>query len=195
MIEKYIVGTGAECVNYFDKYWSEPWRNPDIGAGKKVALLTICSHAKPYGKSHIHALIRKALHEAGELKNVHYIHLSSAGVVPEEVDCDVPFAAYDWNVAEATPFDIEYHIKKLTQRLSYWCVTVGPRYNKIVFYVRPDGHTRCAINNVVEHVPNAVVVEPEPLTTPLPYMRLHDVDDMLTSPCNTQKLIAAIKGT
>lgn len=184
----YLAGTGPEMVDAFEDYWRKPWDH--VKTEGRVALLTICSHAKPYSKSYIHTEIRRGIWQASiPLELVQYTHLSSAGIVPAQVDMDYPFCAYDWNVAEATPSDIAYHEHKTEQRLREWYAEWGHAFAGVVVYLRPEGHTRRAVEASL--IPaHFVRVDHYP---PLAYVACPDIDDRLTAPANVNRLTLAIK--
>jgi hypothetical protein len=188
----YYQGTGKVFLDIFDGLTEKLW------AEKKdynpVALLTICSHAKPYSKSWIHCEIRKALYSsdivAGQshtklLKKIDFIHLSSSGIIPHETSISGMVNRYDWNGADIKHDEVKTLLReRIKIRLQTWFSTYGTKYNTIVVYLRPTGNTLaavmesgipCKVSTVVEYPSH-------------PWMENPDVDDCLADPLNLQIL-------
>ena len=185
--EVYYKGVGRMYIDLFEKHWKRCWeQKKDYN---RIALLTNCSHAKPYSKSYIHMVIRGELFRYGMLGDIDYIHLSSAGVIPHENSIDFPFYAYDNDSKENTPEILEYYRKSLLQRLNYWYDNYGRKYKNIVVYLRPKSNTLKAVidSNIL-----SVNVVPE-LADPLQFAINPDIDDCFVNPSNLAKLIGAVK--
>jgi len=124
----------------------------------RVALLTVCSWAKPYSQSHIHRAIRQDLMTTGPkgglLNQIDYIHLSSAGVIPHACEKWYPFTAYDWNNArvdtEALTEALEVYI---AERLMRFVKRFESHYSHWVTYFRGNSTTSKAILRVQEQLP------------------------------------------
>lgn len=152
-------GTGRMFVDHFENKWKGLWS--DHKFEKPTAFLTICSHAKPYSKSWIHASLRGHLYGMNALDRVDYIHLSGAGIIPASGEMVYPFNAYDGNMAEATD-NARAHLRTvLTRRLGEWFDMYGDRYENFVVYLRNKGNTIKAVREAIDprNDPRIFVVE------------------------------------
>jgi hypothetical protein len=184
-------GVGRMQVDMFEEHWKKAWEDH---SSRKIAFLTICSHAKPYSKSFIHTTIRKKLYELGVLNELDYIHISNAGIIPALAEMTYPFNAYDWDGTLCDPQVREYHIAALKRRYREWRDTYGKRYEKIVIYLREGGNTFSAIRGFV--YPPAVLVGADPADEHYPkYVELSDIDDCLTSEANLSLLNLVLRTT
>lgn len=176
-------GTG---ISYLDRFreWRQYWPRP---VAKRDALLTICSHAKPYAKSHIHASIRKALHDWRRLETTDYIHISNAGVIPTEAGNDYPFNSYDWDDRTANDEVRAALSKRMVDNLTWWKMQTEGKYERIFVYLR-DGKTRRA---ALEVLPEAIFVEVK--KADLPYVLEPDADDCLAARINLNLLISKME--
>lgn len=193
----YLAGVGKAYVDMFEHAWRGVWGKRKF-TGKKTAFLTICSHAKPYSKSFIHASIRKALQEYGYLDECDYIHISNAGIIPADAEMEYPFNAYDWNGDLCTPEVKDYHIAAIKRRLTDWLNIYGENYQRVVFYLRDGGNTANAVKYVLgswdrEGLP-AVLVPALAFDSHYPeFVRVRDPDDCLTDQRNLVGLFHAMR--
>jgi hypothetical protein len=179
-------GTGHRFLQEFSEHWKTLWEF----SHKKICLLTICSHAKPYSKSYIHLSIRKALYEAGLLEPfLQYAHISNAGIVPTEAGLDYPYNSYDWDNSTAGETVVTALRKKMTDDLSEWYKLFGIHYSKIVVYLRAPGNTSEAASIALNGKASFVFVKKEDL----PYAFPSDPDDCLTIERNLENLTKTIK--
>ena len=122
----------------------------------KVALLTVCSWAKPYSQSYIHYEIRSALYREGLLDQVDYIHVSNAGVVPHEAETWYPFTAYDWNNHGVNDPMLFLALRQTIQRhLIAFLSKFKPHWDVVVPYFRLGSNTHQAMLGVIEAMPMA----------------------------------------
>lgn len=184
-------GTGKMYVDMFDAAYRAIWQRRVIDRGK-WALLTICSHAKPYSKSYIHGSIRQALYNAELLHKVDYIHLSNAGIIPHQNGMDYPFNAYDWNASQCAAEVKAYQQETLTRRLVEWMQHYGPKYRGCVVYLRAGGTTLKAVQQAAlkANYPCTFVTAPD-IVTPLPWMLHGDPDDCLVE--HVHSLVTALQ--
>lgn len=186
----YLAGTGRMYLDMFEDHWREAWEKRSWDHRQRIALFTICSHAKPYSKSFIHATIRKHLWHENVLGKMDYIHISNAGVIPSGAEMTYPFNAYDHNGAEMTPAVAEYFEKLTEDRLRYWASKFASYYDGFVVYLR-DGKTMRAATRALGHLHNIQFVAAK-VHDDLPFARLPDVDDCLVRVDNLEDLTVAI---
>lgn len=186
----YLAGTGRMYLEMFEEHWRDAWLKKDWVPRERIALLTICSHAKPYSKSFIHASIRQALHHANFIDLVDYIHISNAGIIPSGAEMTYPFNAYDHNGAEMTPAVAEYFEQLTHDRLMHWARQFGSYYDGFVVYLR-NGKTMRAAQRALGHLHNIEFVAAK-VHEDLPFARLPDVDDCLAMDDNLEDLMTAL---
>ena len=112
-----------------------------------VAFFTTCSWSKPYSCSYIHRSIRKGLFEENLLDRMDYIHISSAGIIPAEMELWA--TSYDWNnewVQDRYTFALLQ--KRIAERLSVFLDTFSYKY--LLFYIRPESNTFKGVKMVVD---------------------------------------------
>jgi hypothetical protein len=190
----FLAGTGRMYIDMFEQAWRDTWVNER--GRKEIALLTICSHAKPYSKSFIHSTIRKRLHELNILHMVQYAHISTAGIIPSQAEMQYPFNAYDHDGSLMTE-DAKRHFSEVTlMRIKHWLSKYGGGYDKVIFYLRGEGKTYNAAVRAVEEtgINHAVVIGADMHLPKLPFVALPDVDDCLTSEVNLKKLVDTLQG-
>lgn len=189
----YYQGTGKLYLDIFDGLTEKLWGMK--ASYKPIAVMTICSHAKPYAKSWIHCEIRKALHSAvimtGQihtkmLDQIDYIHISNAGIIPHESSkTESMVNRYDWNGADITKEEVKDLLReRIRDRLRKWYSEWGIHYKGIIVYLRPSGNTIKAVRE--SKIPcsfPSVREYPSPVWAEFP-----DVDDCLADPRNTQVL-------
>lgn len=192
----FLSGTGRMYIDMFERAWRDAWIAQPYNPNHTVALLTICSHAKPYSKSFIHSTIRKKLYEIGMLDAIQYAHISTAGIIPSEAEMTYPFNAYDHDGSKMTDEAKSYFSRITYLRICRWLDKYGGNYKRVVFYLRGEGKTHKAAVNAIYgfgHL-NAVVIGAEIGDKHyLPFAALRDVDDCLTSEANLDKLVNALK--
>lgn len=194
----FFAGTGRMYIDMFEHAWREAWANKLYNRDKTVALLTICSHAKPYSKSFIHSMIRKRLYEEDVLEKIDYAHISTAGIVPSGYEMVYPFNAYDHDGTQMTEAAKSHFSDVTYQRIGRWLSKYRHDYKRVVFYLRDQGKTYTAAKRACEDVDsiNTYIVGADMSDVHrLPFAALHDVDDCLVSETNLNRLIGAIKGT
>jgi len=98
----------------------------------EIVVLTVCSWAKPYSQSWIHTEIRRQLN---------YVHVSNAGVVPHEFERVYPFTAYDWNNAYMEPAMAKPLRKMIDERFKAFWSSFGTHWNYVVPYFRSNSNT------------------------------------------------------
>jgi hypothetical protein len=190
---QYYQGTGKLYLDIFDGLTEKLWSTKT--EYRPIALLTICSHAKPYSKSWIHCEIRKSLHEttvmAGQshtkiLNQIDYIHISSAGIIPHEAGKTESLVnRYDWNGADIKKEEVRELLRdRIKTRLQNWYSNFGIKYQGIIVYLRPSGNTMKAV--VEAKIPCKIPFVQE---YPSPgWLEFPDVDDCLADPRNLQVL-------
>lgn len=192
----FLAGTGRMYIDMFEQAWRDAWENQPYDKSRTIALLTICSHAKPYSKSFIHAVIRKKLYEIGMLNAIQYAHISTAGIIPSSAEMTYPFNAYDHDGSQMTDEAKEHFSETTYLRICRWLSHYGGDYKKIVFYLRGEGKTHTAAVKAVDSVRmiDVTIVGAEIGDEHyLPFAALRDVDDCLTSDTNLNKLVNALK--
>lgn len=180
----YLAGTGRAYLDMFEQDWRELWRNHDT-QNKKVAFMTICSHAKPYSKSFIHTSIRHKLHTNNLLDSVDYIHISNAGIIPSSGEMVYPFNAYDHDGSQMSESIMKYFSEVLEERMKFWADNYANKYDHIVVYLRKGKTYRSTESGLFGHNPIMVEAFVEPI---LEHQALPDPDDCLTSENNLNRL-------
>lgn len=188
----FFAGTGRMYIDMFEQAWRDTWVKV-MPCNKPVALLTICSHAKPYSKSFIHSTIRRELWGAGMLDQTMYAHISTAGIVPADAEMVYPFNAYDHDGTLMTDEAKRYFSEITYKRIWDWLMMYSIQFEKVIFYLRGEGKTyNAAVTAVEDCKPRNVVVIGANMSIPqLPWAALPDVDDCLTSTGNLSRLIGA----
>lgn len=185
-------GTGTMFTDAFEEQHRRIWDNWEPQA--PIALLTICSHAKPYSKSAIHDDIRRQLFDRQVLHKVDYIHISNVGLIPSTHEMEYPWNAYDGNYAEATDEAKRVLRNGVSRRLTEWINNFYHEYAGVVIYLRGDGNTAAAVNSALASGPSLpkltfVVADRFPH---LPWVLDNDPDNTLRRSENIQHLVAAI---
>ena len=191
----FLAGTGRMYIDMFEELWRNVWEKHDP-KDKSIALLTICSHAKPYSKSFIHSTIRKRLYEIGMLDKIQYAHISTAGIIPSEAEMVYPFNAYDHDGSQMTEDAKQYFSERTFLRIRDWLAAFGGTYERVVFYLRGEGKTyRAAIDAALATGAVNVIVVGADMGEEhyLPFAALRDTDDCLTSGANLNKLLVSLK--
>jgi hypothetical protein len=161
----------------------------------KFVLFTTCSHGKPYGKSHIHYVLRNYLAKVGLMDKLEQWHLSSAGVIPHVMHEEYPYAHYDWNNEWATPETLTLLRDSITSRLAEWWSWYGPT-KLVFFYLREDSNTLNAVREFVRTNPTVqpliYLIIARELDREVEQVRLGmispDSDDHLLNPLNLDTL-------
>lgn len=143
-------GTGTMFTHAFEEQHQAIWANWKPSA--PIALLTICSHAKPYSKSAVHDDIRKYLHHNRVLRLVDYIHISNVGLIPSTHEMEYPWNAYDGNYAVATDIAKRELREGIRRRLVQWFARFYDEYEGVVIYLRHDGNTAAAVRAAIHDV-------------------------------------------
>lgn len=195
----YLAGVGKAYVDGFEEHWKAAWERHDH-KGKPIAMMTICSHAKPYSKSFIHTSIRAALFCEGKLGCCDYIHISNAGIIPASAEMDYPFNAYDWNGDLCSREVRRYHIEAIKRRFTEWLLWRGMMYHRIVVYLREGGNTISAVQEALTHpdldrVAHRVTVVPACAGEEHypQFVHVRDPDDCLTSAGNLHCLTSILR--
>ena len=184
----YLAGTGRGYLDMFESHWRNLW--VDRKFEKKIALLTICSHAKPYSKSFIHATIRKYLYAANFLNKVDYIHISNAGIIPSGDEMTYPFNAYDHDGSQMSENNRQYFSEILEDRMDFWSNNYASNYDHIVVYLRHGKTWASTQRGLRRRQPVMVTALPTP---ELGFAAMPDPDDSLTFFENVERLIHALK--
>lgn len=179
-------------IDMFEQAWRDAWTLA-MPCGKPTALLTICSHAKPYSKSFIHSTIRKQLHDIRVLDSTMYAHISTAGIIPSDAEMTYPFNAYDHDGSQMTEEAKRYFSEITYKRIWDWLQLYSNDFEKVIFYLRGEGKTFNAAASAVADtaITNAVVIGADMNVLELPWAALPDVDDCLTSDKNLTRLCSA----
>lgn len=193
----YLAGVGKGYIEMFESAWKLACKIHNPG-DKKVALLTICSHAKPYSKSFIHAAIREKLWKSGLLHKTDIIHISSAGIIPSSAEMTYPFNAYDHDGSLMSEEIKLYFFSRTADRLEYWFEHYHHHYDRIVVYLRTGSKTLLAAMEAAASVEATdkitfIAANKEKIDYP-DWMALPDDDDCLVSPRNLAMLIGPVEG-
>lgn len=185
----YLAGTGRGYLDMFEHHWRRLW---PLDNPKKIAFLTICSHAKPYSKSYIHSNIMRQLFKVNLLDEIDYIHISNAGIIPSSAEMTYPFNAYDHDGSQMSVENQEYFTKVLTERMRWWADNVGINYKKIIVYLR-RGKTWASTEQGLKGLDPLMVAASIDLNNYPKHARLYDPDDCLASANNVERLIRAMR--
>lgn len=178
----YLRGVGDRFLGEFGDNWRGLWPNR---TPQDYCLLTICSHAKPYYKSHIHMRIREELWHAGFLDRMDYAHISSAGIIPTDNGNEYPYDSYDWDNREATEETLVKLRDKLFRDLSHWKDKYAKKYKRVIVYLRKNGNTARVTERVMgEDALYCLAPEEQ-----LPYAFNPDPDDCLVTNDNLVRLV------
>lgn len=185
-LKLFYQGTGRMFMQMFKDHWKQFW---PTSKKKEVAFLTTCSHAKPYGKSYIHATIRQYLYSnLGILDKIDYVHISGAGVTPTEIGYQYPYNAYDGDYSQASD-EIRHALRdKIAEDLRYWYDTVGKDYVHVFIYLRIPSLTLSAVVASIANAPNITVITASEKHLPWLSDENHDPDNGLVAIDNLNKL-------
>lgn len=191
-LRPYYQGAGLMFINHFDGLWQALWEGRETD--KRTAFLTICSHAKPYSKSYIHSTIRKRLYQEGLIDDLDYIHISGAGIIPQDCEMVYPFNAYDGDSSTYPPEVLAHHRRKIADRVEEWLQEHVDRYDNAVIYLREGGNTHDMVKQVLKEgiYPTTHLVGGTMDEYPK-HPAVVDVDDCLTTSANLDKLVTRIK--
>lgn len=183
LVPEYHVGTSKSHVDRFDTEYVKLWEN--FEPKSRVCLLTTCSHAKPYAKSYIHMKIRERLYDACLLDQVQIVHVTNAGLIPEQFSDVYPFCAYDWDDRLATQEERMYYVERAKVRLEN-LMALG-LFDTFVTYFNPDDDNLIYLNDL-KGIANIAVERKDAL----PWEVDPDVDTCLTAVTNLNKLVGAL---
>ena len=175
-------------LGMFKNDWKKYW---PADANNDTALLTTCSHAKPYAKSFIHQTIRKSLHEIGKLDTVDICHISAAGTIVSKRGFEYPYNAYDGDYSNASNELRAELTAKIYYDLSWWRDNVSHLYTKIVVYLREGSSSIKAATAAFEGLKKVKIIPVTPET--VPFALENDPDDCLTLDKNLYRLQQLIK--
>lgn len=185
-LKLFYQGTGRMFMQMFKDHWKQFW---PTSKKHDVAFLTTCSHAKPYGKSYIHATIREYLYTLDVLHRVDYVHISGAGVTPTENGYQYPYNAYDGDYSQATT-EIRNALRdKIAEDLRYWYNTVGKDYEHIFIYLRNPSLTLGAVSHSILDHKNVTLINASEEVLPWLTEENHDPDNGLVHIKNLNKLM------
>jgi hypothetical protein len=183
-LKLFYQGTGRMFMQMFKDHWKQFW---PASKKRKVAFMSTCSHAKPYGKSYIHMAIRQKLYKLGVLDKVDYIHISGAGVTTTDVGYEYPYCAYDGDYSQASN-EIRTKLRdKIAADLAYWYSSAGKDYDEIIIYLRQPSLTIGAVMTSIFTCPNVTIVRAD-IEKQLPWAEDNDPDNSLTAHENLSKL-------
>jgi hypothetical protein len=178
-------GTGKMFMQMFKDHWKQFWPK---SKQHDIAFMTTCSHAKPYGKSHIHCSIRHWLFELGILNKVDYIHISGAGITSTETGYEYPYCAYDGDYSQASD-EIRHALRdKIAADLSAWYEICGKDYKHIVIYLRLPSLTLGAVMASIAKHQNVEIILAQEKILPWLTAENHDPDNGLIHVKNLTKL-------
>ena len=141
----YLQGTSLEHLTWFRPFADAILSRVHEFEAFPIALVTVCSWAKPYSQSYVHYGLRRALFQMGLLGGIEYWHLSSAGMIPSELETRYPLCAYDWDNAEASEVELSALKEALKDYFERWWLLYGQCKSKVVTYFREGSNTNQAI--------------------------------------------------
>ncbi|MEM5804315.1 MAG: DUF5591 domain-containing protein [Candidatus Aenigmatarchaeota archaeon] len=104
---------------------------------KDALFFVPCAFRKPYFKSKLH----KAIASVATNPRLHWVAISSPGVIPYEFAGKYPFNAYDWPEWEETPEIKKRYIEVTQARIERFLEEHGKHYKKICSYFKPDSES------------------------------------------------------
>jgi len=213
----YLAGQSLKMLRIFEPYhktilkYFEP-------SGKKIALVTMCSHSKPYSKSWIHQKMDSYLSSYSKsIPPFEKWHISSGGgMVPAELEQVYPFCAYDWNSEEVDEQTLRAHRSTLRRRFENWLEYYVKRSSvrHIILYTRGGGNTGRALKRAIRrncdrftdergafyeysYNTKTEMIEITPVWVKpsiyVSYVVARDVDDVLVSPDNLSSLLDVMR--
>ncbi|NPA86579.1 MAG: hypothetical protein GXO00_01035 [Candidatus Diapherotrites archaeon] len=142
-----IVGASVENLrhphfevwqDFFARFY-EPPRERDC------AFFLPCSYRKPYRRSKTHREVRRHIAGFPFFKRLHWIVVSTPGVVPYEFHHHYPFTHYDWPEREETPELMEEYKKVIKERVKRYLERHGDHYKRFIAYFHCSSETLEAI--------------------------------------------------
>lgn len=128
----FIEGVGKEVLLHpvFEK-WQKFFCEEYVPPKKETLLISSCFWGKPFHESWIFRKIR----ETSGTRSIHYLALSSAGLIPYEYWDTHPFNSYDSNPWKFSPRDREAFVEINGRRVSTYLSKNGAFYGKILVYL------------------------------------------------------------
>ncbi len=112
---------------------------------KFCAFFLPCSFRKPYRKSRTHREIRKAISGYPWFRHLHWIVVSTPGVIPYEYHDRYPFTHYDWPEWEETPEVMEEYKRVTKERVKRYLERHKDHYKAFIAYFHCNSDTLEAI--------------------------------------------------
>jgi len=128
----FIEGVGREVLLHpvFER-WQKFFCEEYVPPKKEILFISSCFWGKPFHESWIFRRIRGT---AGA-RSIHYIALSSAGLIPYEYWDAYPFNSYDSNPWRFSPRDREAFVEINGRRVSNYFSKNGAFYSQVLAYL------------------------------------------------------------
>jgi len=113
---------------------------------KDILFFVPCAFKKPYFRSQLH----KAIAAVVRNQRLHWVAISSPGVIPYEFADKYPFNRYDWPEWEETPEIKERYVKVTQERIERFMTAHGAHYKKVFSYLKPDSESFTALKQACD---------------------------------------------
>jgi len=142
----FLRGIGEDVLKHPSfKEWHEFFISKYKPPRRDILLFHNCTWGKPYHESWIFREVERVVYESINREKVHFVVVSSAGVVPREYWDQWPFCSYDADPWLFTPEDYKTFVNVNSQRVSNYLSKYSEIYKCIVAYF-PQGD--CARESV-----------------------------------------------
>ncbi|MFQ6051205.1 MAG: DUF5591 domain-containing protein [Candidatus Hydrothermarchaeota archaeon] len=131
----FIRGVGEEVFSHpaFEE-WHEFFIKEYKPPARKILLFHNCTWGKPYHEAWIFREMEKSVYEVLDPNEVHFVVLSSAGVIPREYWDYWPFCSYDSDPWQFTPEDRKAFIRINSKRVENYLSKHSESYKCMVAY-------------------------------------------------------------
>ena len=186
----FLEGVGKNFLEheYFEK-WHEYICKEYSPPKRPIALFIPCYWGKPYDQSYIFKEIEKNVLNILKPDEVHFIVISSAGVVPREFWHETVFKAYDWDPNFETEEIKEQYVKVTTQRLKNYFQAYKENYKIFASYLRLNSESFKSLQQAIKdfniHLYFSPTIETQ---AELQQIKFEDVDLLLIQPEALQDL-------
>jgi len=153
-----IVGAGKEQLihPYYEIWQDYIQRFYTVPEGKDILLFIPCAFRKPYFKSKLHKAIMRTIKSIKNyeklLKRLHFVVISSPGVIPYEFVNMYPFNAYDWPEWEETKEIKDLYIKVTKERVLKYLKAHKEHYKTFLCYFKYDSESFVAIQDAAKEL-------------------------------------------
>lgn len=129
--------------DYINRFWEPP-------GDKDILLFVPCAYRKPYFRSQLHRAIFSVTKNLKIKGRIHFVAISSPGVIPYEFVNYYPFKRYDWPEWEETAEIKKKYVEVTSMRIENFLKAHGDNYKKVLCYFKPSAESYIALKKACE---------------------------------------------